>query len=66
MFFSLLFYGYFSSIPGEGVTYREVKQSMTQYQAAKERLMGHGAPFAGWIKTFPRSGSFGAGIYGTL
>ncbi|CAL1701597.1 unnamed protein product [Somion occarium] len=40
------------------LTYRETKQSMADYQAAKAVLQGPNGPFAGWIKTGSQWESF--------
>jgi hypothetical protein len=39
----------FSAFHRENISYHEVKQTATTYQAAKLSLSGPGAPFAGWI-----------------
>jgi hypothetical protein len=50
----------YSTFQRESTSYYEVKQTATTYQAAKQSLMGPGAPFAGWIVSGEEWESFDA------
>ncbi|KAK0498367.1 adenosine deaminase/editase [Armillaria luteobubalina] len=39
-------------------TYRDVKQSVTEYQDVKDQLIGSGGPLAGWLRTASLSNDF--------
>ncbi|SJL01552.1 uncharacterized protein ARMOST_04874 [Armillaria ostoyae] len=39
-------------------TYRDVKQSVAEYQDVKDRLIGSGGPLAGWLRTASLSKDF--------
>ncbi|KAJ7499293.1 adenosine deaminase/editase [Mycena latifolia] len=48
------------SAEADSATYATIKQSMAEFQAAKQTLMGGGGPFRGWIRG-PSSQNFNAG-----
>lgn len=49
-FYVCAIYPYLSRvIHSEVVTYHAAKKAATTYQAAKQSLIGPGAPFAGWV-----------------
>ncbi|KAG1902967.1 adenosine deaminase/editase [Suillus fuscotomentosus] len=49
------------NLPHESITmtYYQAKESMAQYQMAKNCLLGEGQPFSGWIRSGARWESFG-------
>lgn len=48
------------NLPPESKTYHQAKESMTQYQMAKNCLLGEGQPFSGWIRSGARWENFGS------
>jgi len=42
------------------ITYSECKQSMSEYQGAKQAVTGETGPFSGWIKSGKQWESFNA------
>jgi len=45
-------------LESEATTYYQVKESMTQYQIAKNCLLGQNRPFSGWIQSGARWENF--------